>query len=269
MATQGKSGSEGDDVPAKATVISLPSISSDVEGLVSNAALEKRVIRRIDLRMLPLLGLLYSLALIDRTNLGVARVLGMGKDLAGFFPALVFIITTWYTKFEVQTRLAAFYLVSILIGGFSAIFAYALSFLAGVGNLGGWSWVFIIEGALTIIFGIVAYLYLPEFPDNNDFLTPEETELVLRRIEIDRADSIPDGITAQKVLLHLSDWKVWAYVILSGMGWDLAHSLLLASNNVVSHSKRAVTTAVIISFGGIGGIIATTIFREQDYPSFL
>lgn len=31
--------------------------------------------------MLPILGLLYSLALIDRTNLGVARIAGMGEDL--------------------------------------------------------------------------------------------------------------------------------------------------------------------------------------------
>lgn len=34
--------------------------------------------------MLPLLGLLYSVALIDRTNLGVARTAGMGKDLVSF-----------------------------------------------------------------------------------------------------------------------------------------------------------------------------------------
>lgn len=35
----------------------------------------------IDWRMLPLLGLLYALALIDRTNLGVARIAGMQMDL--------------------------------------------------------------------------------------------------------------------------------------------------------------------------------------------
>lgn len=35
----------------------------------------------IDWRMLPLLGLLYSVALIDRINLGVARTAGMEEDL--------------------------------------------------------------------------------------------------------------------------------------------------------------------------------------------
>jgi len=35
----------------------------------------------VDWRMLPLLGLLYSVALIDRTNLGVAYTSGMVPDL--------------------------------------------------------------------------------------------------------------------------------------------------------------------------------------------
>jgi succinate dehydrogenase hydrophobic anchor subunit len=28
-------------------------------------------------------------------------------------------------------------------------------------------------------------------------------------------------------------------------------------------------TAVIIAFGGVGGIFATTVFRQQDYPKYL
>ena len=35
----------------------------------------------VDWRMLPLLGLLYSIALIDRTNLGIARTAGMELQL--------------------------------------------------------------------------------------------------------------------------------------------------------------------------------------------
>jgi hypothetical protein len=37
--------------------------------------------RRIDLRLLPILGVMYSISLIDRTNLGLAIVAGMDKDL--------------------------------------------------------------------------------------------------------------------------------------------------------------------------------------------
>lgn len=46
-----------------------------------DAAFEKRVIRKVDIRLLIILGALYSIALIDRTNLSAARVAGMAKDL--------------------------------------------------------------------------------------------------------------------------------------------------------------------------------------------
>ncbi|KAH7125140.1 major facilitator superfamily domain-containing protein [Dendryphion nanum] len=42
---------------------------------------EKKLIRKIDWRLLPILGALYSISFIDRGNIGVARVAGMGQDL--------------------------------------------------------------------------------------------------------------------------------------------------------------------------------------------
>ncbi|KAL3495814.1 phthalate transporter [Aspergillus germanicus] len=42
---------------------------------------EKRLVRRIDLNVMPWLCLTYALSLIDRTNIGAARVAGMEADL--------------------------------------------------------------------------------------------------------------------------------------------------------------------------------------------
>jgi hypothetical protein len=41
--------------------------------------------RKVDWRMLPLLGILSALSLIDRSNLGLARASGMDHDLVCFF----------------------------------------------------------------------------------------------------------------------------------------------------------------------------------------
>ena len=43
---------------------------------------------------------------------------------------------------------------------------------------------------------------------------------------------------------------------------------LQSSNNIVSHSKRAVSTAVLVSFSGIGGIFASLVFRQADAPNY-
>lgn len=40
------------------------------------------------------------------------------------------------------------------------------------------------------------------------------------------------------------------------------------ANNVVGQSKRAFSSALVIGFGGVGGIFATTAFRQQDFPDY-
>lgn len=42
---------------------------------------EKRLVRRIDLRVLPFLCALYALSLIDRSSISAAKIVGMAVDL--------------------------------------------------------------------------------------------------------------------------------------------------------------------------------------------
>lgn len=47
----------------------------------SRVVLDKRLLRRIDLRVIPILVVLFAFSLIDRNVVATARVAGMGKDL--------------------------------------------------------------------------------------------------------------------------------------------------------------------------------------------
>jgi len=58
-------------------------------------------------------------------------------------------------------------------------------------------------------FGIIAWSYVPGFPDENGFLNREETAFILKRVEEDRGDSKPDAVSLGKVIRHLLDWKIW------------------------------------------------------------
>lgn len=40
------------------------------------------------------------------------------------------------------------------------------------------------------------------------------------------------------------------------------------STNTVTHVKKAVASAVVIGMGGVGGILAGVVFRQQDYPNY-
>ncbi len=58
---------------------------------------------------------------------------------------------------------------------------------------------------------LLTFLFLPDFPDKNRFLTREQTDLVLKRVELDRGDSVPDDITFVRVKEVLGDWVIWAH----------------------------------------------------------
>lgn len=42
---------------------------------------QKKILRKVDRRLIPTLGFMYCVSLMDRSNLGVAMVAGMGVDL--------------------------------------------------------------------------------------------------------------------------------------------------------------------------------------------
>lgn len=59
----------------------LPSSPSNGESFPFTPQDQKRIIRQIDLRVVLLLGAMYAVSLIDRSQIGLAMISGMGTDL--------------------------------------------------------------------------------------------------------------------------------------------------------------------------------------------
>lgn len=62
------------------TTHAVDSVGSEVDYGFSPEE-EKRIRRRIDRRLVPVLGIMYCVSLMDRTNLGAANIAGMGTEL--------------------------------------------------------------------------------------------------------------------------------------------------------------------------------------------
>jgi sugar phosphate permease len=72
----------------KGKVEALERINSDDSAVINEQRLnaftpeeQKKILRKVDYRLIPVLGCMYCVSLMDRTNLGVAMVAGMGVDL--------------------------------------------------------------------------------------------------------------------------------------------------------------------------------------------
>lgn len=58
-----------------------PASASDLDELSPGAINEQALLRRLDWRLLPAVGILYLLSFLDRSNVGNARIEGLAADL--------------------------------------------------------------------------------------------------------------------------------------------------------------------------------------------
>lgn len=64
-----------------------------------------------------------------------------------FFAGVLFYLSKWYTKSELNLRMSIFYSGSLISGAFGNLIAAGiLSGLAGKQGLAAWQWLYIIEG---------------------------------------------------------------------------------------------------------------------------
>jgi len=97
----------------------------------------------------------------------------VGAAEAGFFPAVIVYLTHWFRAIDRAKAVAAFYAampLSYVIGSPLAGLLLGLSWL----GLRGWRWLFIIEGIPAILLGIVALLYLTDWPRQAHWLSADE-----------------------------------------------------------------------------------------------
>ncbi|KAI1751488.1 major facilitator superfamily domain-containing protein [Xylaria castorea] len=284
---------------------------------------------------------------------------------AGFFPSAVYLLSTWYTRYELGRRYGLFYLIGSVTSAFSGILAFGIIHLEGAGGLRGWRWIFIIEGIFTVLLGFAGYWLLVDFPESNrkswKFLSMKERAWVVRRVNSDRGDVEAPKFKLSEYLRAGLDWRLWAYgliffgsttmsyalafflpiilnenlhydvgtsqalvappyafagIFMYAVGWlgdkyrmrgpiiiinmivsliglpllgwhpdpkirylgsfllvagansNVPATLAYQATNIRGQWKRAIGSAIMVGFGGIGGITGSLVFRSQDNPEY-
>ncbi|KAF7563583.1 hypothetical protein G7046_g538 [Stylonectria norvegica] len=190
---------------------------------------------------------------------GMRSILGFLE--AGFFPSCVYLLSTWYTRYEVGKRYSVFYLLGCVASAFSGILAYGLMQLNGRQGLTGWRWIFIVEGVLTCALGIAGYWLLVDFPDSKResyrFLGQRERLWVVSRINRDRGDSVTPPFQLGRFLSGGKDWKIWAYALIffdtTTLSYALAYTLpiLLVGNMGFTVGQAQCLVAPPYAFAGM------------------
>jgi sugar phosphate permease len=163
-------------------------------------------------------------------------------------------VSTWYLRKEQQTRFAFLQSGEVIILATGSIVNFGLNQLNGEGALvNGWRYMYLVQGLITMLLGIVTYFWIVDFPENAHnslwFLTAEEQKLAVSRIQKDRKDVQADPFTWREILHHAKDVKVYGFacmffllnlvstslsyflpiILQSGMGFSENESILLSA----------------------------------------
>ncbi|KAI5857497.1 major facilitator superfamily domain-containing protein [Durotheca rogersii] len=137
----------------------------------------------------------------------VARIF-IGIFEAGMFPGCIYLISGWYRRHELLTRMAFFFVANDIAGTISGLLGAGLGSLDGVRGYSGWRWIFFIEGTATCLAATLAWLFVPPFPDRSTFLTPSEKQWLLKRLKADNKGMSHEKMTVKSVVDALKDWKI-------------------------------------------------------------
>ncbi|KAK0460431.1 major facilitator superfamily domain-containing protein [Desarmillaria tabescens] len=303
---------------------------------------ERRVVRKLDTRLMPLIFCMYVFNAIDRSNLGNAKTDGLESDLhfhgndysimlslfyipfctltipaialskkigakvalplymftfggicmanaavknfagflmvrlflgaaeSGFAVTIVWYLTTFYTRGELGKRVAMFYSALAFAGGFSGLIAYGV-FQPDI-RLYGWQLLFLVEGAGTVFFSILAIFILPANIDSTPFFSSEEKHVARIRILRDSSAVINPKFTSQAFFAPLKDWKLYVWALIAiGYGVSAVSTGIFLPQIIGRMGKSELTTNLLTVapnfVGGFGMLLtaaSSDYFRERS-----
>lgn len=241
---------------------------------------------------IPLQMVLWSLVASSQFTLSgrfgylASRVL-LGMLQGGFIPTVVLYLSYFYKANELTIRMGFFWTSMVFADIFAALSAFGLLHMRGVGGYSGWRWLFLIEGMVTLVFGILSFGLMPAGPTQTagwlrgekGWFTPREEVILVNRII--RDDPSKGGmhnrepVSPRLLLKSLLDFDLWpiyliglfnhvpyatptSYLTLSlkGMGFSTFQTNLLVIPSQVLHIVNMIILTYVSEFTGQMSLIA-------------
>lgn len=134
----------------------------------------------------------------------------LGIAEAGFFPGIILYLTFWYTR-KHRAKMVAAFMTAIALAGVvgGPISGWILVSMSGLAGLKSWQWLFLLEGIPTVLVGIGALFYLDNAPQEAKWLTVEEKELVVTRLQEEDDIKRAEGESRHTFIDAFRSKEVW------------------------------------------------------------
>jgi ACS family tartrate transporter-like MFS transporter len=137
----------------------------------------------------------YTHVLTVRIFLGIAE--------AGFFPGMIYFFTFWFPAKE-RASIIGFFMLAVPFGNFVAapVSTLIMDNIHWFG-LSGWRWMFMIEGGIAVVLGVIAIFALVDRPADATWLADEEKKWL--------TDKLTNEEEYKKDTAHLSLSQIFAH----------------------------------------------------------
>nr|UWK20095.1 major facilitator superfamily transporter (MSF) [Trichoderma rubi] len=145
----------------------------------------------------------------------------LGLLMGGFIPDIVLWLTYFYKSNELPVRLAWFWTALSTVNIVGSLIASGVLQMRGIAGWGGWRWLFLIEGILTLIVGTFSWVLMPPGPcqtrnwfrGKDGWFTEREESIMVNRLLRDdpsKGDMNNRQAVGPSLLLKvLQDWEQW------------------------------------------------------------
>ncbi|KAH8909775.1 MFS general substrate transporter [Coniochaeta sp. PMI_546] len=134
----------------------------------------------------------------------------LGVFECGMFPGCFYLISMWYKRAEAQKRYSLFFSSTSLAGAFGGLLASAIGKMDGLRGYHGWRWLFILEGTLTFLVGVIFLFTFPSFPEEATWLREDERAYIKARLQADQGRNAAERkVTFRDVITVMKDYKIW------------------------------------------------------------
>ncbi|WP_233505940.1 MFS transporter [Rhodoferax lacus] len=187
----------------------------------------------------------------------------LGISEAGFFPGIILYLTYWYPARR-RARIIALFMTGIAFAGVigSPLSGWIMQTMAGVNGWAGWQWLFLLEGAPSVLVGIWVLTYLDDGIRQAKWLTESEKLLLEENIHADATDK--KELTLGQVFTNGRVWLLaiiyFAFIMgLYGVGFWLPQ---LIKNTGV---KDLVNVGLLTSIPyGVAAVVMVLMGRHSD-----
>jgi ACS family tartrate transporter-like MFS transporter len=183
----------------------------------SNLILVRVGARRWIARIMISWGLVATAMMFIRTPIHfyALRVL-LGLTEAGFFPGIIYYLGQWFPAAQRARTIARFMIGMALAGSIgNPLSGWLLGFNGRLG-LRGWQWVFLVEGLLSVLLGLVVFAILTDRPEKARWLSGEQRSWLIARLARDHDESLaPHALSLRQSLAYPALWLVGLPFLLS------------------------------------------------------